>query len=140
MIDNIQSYYLTEKKYSINNIDISIFGERVNPEKLVKLTDLMVTGTVSGTTAKPMLEEMFNTGKRAEDIVRERGLGQISDTGEIESEVAAVLSSNSQAVADYREGKDQALKFLIGQVMKATRGRANPQMVNEVLQRKLKEG
>ncbi len=93
--------------------------------------------TVTTATAKSVLEEMFNTGKSADDIVREKGLSQISDTGAIEQAVVQVINSNPQAVSDYRAGKETAIKFLVGQVMKATRGRANPQMVNELLKKKL---
>jgi aspartyl-tRNA(Asn)/glutamyl-tRNA(Gln) amidotransferase subunit B len=122
-----------------NNIDIADFREKVSPERLVRLTDLIVKGSVSGTTAKPVLEEMFKTGKAADEIIREQGLGQISDTEAIEAEVITVINGNSQAVADYRAGKATAIKFLVGQVMKATRGQANPNLVNELLKKKLEE-
>ena len=75
----------------------------------------------------------------AADIIDERGLGQISDTRELEEIAIEVINSNTQPVDDYRAGKETALKFLVGQVMKATRGRANPQLVNEVLKQKLAE-
>jgi aspartyl-tRNA(Asn)/glutamyl-tRNA(Gln) amidotransferase subunit B len=120
-----------------NNIPIIVFKEKVSPEKLAKLTVLNSQGTVTASTAKLILEEMFNTGKSADDIVREKGLSQISDTRAIEQAVVQVINSNPQAVSDYRAGKETAIKFLVGQVMKATRGRANPQMVNELLKEKL---
>ncbi len=123
-----------------NNINIIDFEKKVSPERLVKLTDLIVQGSVTGTAAKPVLEDMFKTGEDADDIIARQGLGQISDTGTIEEEVVAVIKENEQALVDYRAGKEQALKFLVGQVMKATRGRANPQLVNEVLKKKLEEG
>jgi aspartyl-tRNA(Asn)/glutamyl-tRNA(Gln) amidotransferase subunit B len=120
-----------------NNIDIADFRERVSPERLVRLTDLIVKGSVSGTTAKPVLEEMFETGKDADEIIKERGLTQISDSQAIETAVTEAISSNTQAVADYKAGKPQALKFLVGQVMKTTRGRANAKLVNKILEEKL---
>jgi aspartyl-tRNA(Asn)/glutamyl-tRNA(Gln) amidotransferase subunit B len=80
---------------------------------------------------------MFATGKTAAEIIKERGLSQISDTGELEKIVAEVINLNVQPVADFKAGKEAALKFLVGQVMKASKGRANPQVVNEVLKRKL---
>jgi aspartyl-tRNA(Asn)/glutamyl-tRNA(Gln) amidotransferase subunit B len=123
-----------------NNIDIAEFRKKVSPERLVGLTDLMVKGTISGTTAKPVLEEMFNTGKDAASIITQRGLSQISDTEVIEREVMVAIRNNAQAVADYKAGKKQSLKFLVGQVMRATRGRANPGLVNELLEKKLEEG
>jgi aspartyl-tRNA(Asn)/glutamyl-tRNA(Gln) amidotransferase subunit B len=123
-----------------NNSDVTEFSKRVSPERLVRLTDLIVKGSISGTTAKPVLEEMFQTGKEPTDIIQQRGLGQISDSGAIEAEVMAVVRGNEQAVADYRAGKEQALKFLVGQVIRATKGRANPKLVNELLKKKLEEG
>ena len=80
---------------------------------------------------------MFNSGKTAGEIIDEKGLSQISDTAELEKIVSEVINSNAQPVADYRAGKETALKFLVGQVMKATRGQANPQLVNEVLKKAL---
>ena len=122
-----------------NNIDIVDFRKRVSPERLVRLTDLIVKGSVSGTTAKPVLEEMFQTGKDADDIIAQEGLSQISDADEIETTVSQVIADNPKALADFKAGKEQALKFLVGQVMKATRGRANPQLANELLKKKLEE-
>ncbi|MFC1902611.1 Asp-tRNA(Asn)/Glu-tRNA(Gln) amidotransferase subunit GatB [Chloroflexota bacterium] len=123
-----------------NNMEIVGFRERVSPEWLVELMVSDSEGNISAATAKSVLEEMFEQGKRAGEIVEERGLSQISDTAAIEGEVMAVIERNEQAVADYKAGKEQALKFLVGQVMKATRGRANPKLVNEVLKKKLEEG
>jgi len=123
-----------------NNIDIADFRKKVSPEQLTGLLALDSEGVISTATAKSVLEEMFKTGKDAAGIIARRGLSQISDTESIETEVVAVINSNKQAVADYKAGKAQALKFLTGQVMKATRGRANPPLVNELLKRKLEEG
>ncbi len=78
---------------------------------------------------------MFNTGKHADDIIAQQGLSQISDTEEIEKEIITAIRNNAQAVADYKAGKKQSLKFLVGQVMRATRGRANPGLVNELLKK-----
>jgi len=122
------------------NIDIIDFREKVAPEQLVRLLVLEKQGDVSTATAKSVLEEMFNTGKPADSIIAQRGLSQISDTEAIEREVMAAIRDNPQAVADYKAGKKQSLKFLVGQVMRATRGRANPAVVNELLEKKLEEG
>ncbi len=122
-----------------NNIDTVDFRARVSPEKLVKLTSLVVTGNVSGSTAKSVLDEMFKTGRTAIDIITQRGVSQISDTEAIEAEVITAINNNQPAVVDYKAGKEQALKFLVGQVMKATRGRANPKLVNKLLRKKLGE-
>ena len=83
---------------------------------------------------------MFNTGKSAAEIIKERGLSQISDTRQLEDTVIEVINSNVKAVADFKSGKESALKFLVGQVMKATKGRANPALVNELLKKRLTEG
>ena len=120
-----------------NNMDIADFTRKVSPEQLVKLAVLNSSGAINTATAKSVLEEMFNTGRNADEIVEEKGLSQISDSGEIEAAASQAIDNNPQAVADYRAGKETAVKFLVGQVMKATRGRANPQLVNEILIKKL---
>jgi aspartyl-tRNA(Asn)/glutamyl-tRNA(Gln) amidotransferase subunit B len=125
--------------FNINNIGISEFENKVSPENLFNLTDLILKGNITGTIAKPVLEEMFTTGKTADEIINERGLSQISDAQELEKIVSEVINSNAQPVADFKSGKETALKFLVGQVMRATRGQANPQLVNEVLKKKLAE-
>jgi aspartyl-tRNA(Asn)/glutamyl-tRNA(Gln) amidotransferase subunit B len=121
------------------NIDIDQFRKRVSPEHLSQLI-LSSHSTINIATAKSVLEEMFNTGKSADDIIAQQGLAQISDTKQLEEAVADVINSNAQAVADYRKGKKESLKFLVGQVMRATKGRANPKVVNELLAKKLEEG
>ncbi len=122
-----------------NNIDIVDFRKKVGPERLVRLSVLNSQGAVSTAIAKSVLEEMFGSGKPADDIIAEQGLSQITDTQEIEEVVSRVITANTQAVADYKAGKTQALKFLIGQVMRATRGRTNPNLAQELLTKKLKE-
>jgi aspartyl-tRNA(Asn)/glutamyl-tRNA(Gln) amidotransferase subunit B len=138
----VSNWLLGEVSRIVNatNTDINEFRRRVNPEQFCVLISCAHSAVVNTATAKSVLEEMFNTGKPATDIIKERGLSQISDTEAIEEEVIAVIKGNQQAVADYRAGKEQALKFLVGQVMKATRGRANPKLVNELLKKKLEEG
>jgi len=120
------------------NIDIEEFKKKVSPDMLAALI-LSSHGTINTATAKSVLEEMFNSSQSAAEIIKKRGLSQISDTGELEKIVAEVIKSNVQPVADYKAGKETAFKFLVGQVMKASKGRANPQVVNEVLKRKLAE-
>jgi len=122
------------------NIDIIEFRRNVSPRQFVVLLMEHLQGIVSSTSGKSVLEEMFKTGKDADDIITQQGLSQISDTEAIEAEVIAAINSNKQAVADYKAGKTPALKFIVGQVMRATKGRANPQVVNELLMKKLKEG
>ncbi len=129
----------TSRIINANNTDIEEFRKRVRPEHFLKLIAYS-GGTINMATAKTVLEEMFKTGADADNIIREKALGQISDDRAIEAAVLAVITDNRQAVADYKEGKEQALKFLVGQVMRASKGRANPQIVNEMLKRKLEEG
>jgi len=122
-----------------SNIDISEFRKKVSPEQFVELLVLETQASTTLTTAKYVLEQVFNTGKDPADIIDEQGLSQISDTQEIEEAVSQAISTNTQALADYKAGKEPALKFLVGQVMKATKGRANPKLVNELLKKKLEE-
>jgi aspartyl-tRNA(Asn)/glutamyl-tRNA(Gln) amidotransferase subunit B len=129
----------TSRIMNIHNIDIDEFKKKVSPENFVELLVLESQSAVNTTSAKFVFEEMFNTYKTAQEIIDEKGLTQISDTQELEETVVNVINSNAQAVADYKAGKKQSLKFLMGQVMKATGGRANTKLVNELLEKKLEE-
>jgi aspartyl-tRNA(Asn)/glutamyl-tRNA(Gln) amidotransferase subunit B len=120
-----------------NNMDIPEFRQKVSPERLVKLSVLESKTVINTATAKSVLEDMFQTGKDPDRIIAEQGLSQISDTHEIEETISQVIAENPRALADFRAGKETALKFLVGQVMKATRGRANPKLANELLRKKL---
>ena len=120
-----------------NNIDIADFAAKVPTGALAGLLTLEAKKAISTATAKQVLEEMFRAGKSAAEIVAEKGLAQIVDSQAIEEAVAQAVESNPQAVKDFHAGKESALKFLVGQVMRATRGRANPQMVNDLLKKKL---
>jgi len=122
-----------------NNIDINEFREKVSPEQIRDLI-MYASYRISTATAKAVLDEMFKTGKTALVVIKEHDLSQISNTQELEKIAIEVINSNAQPVADFKAGKAQALKFLVGQVMKATKGRANPQLVNEVLEKKLAKG
>ncbi len=106
---------------------------KMTPGHLVGLLKLQAEGVLSGKMAKEVFEEAFKTGKAPADIVAEKGLRQITDTGEIEEAVLRVLKENPNSVQDYKAGKQRALGFLVGQVMKVTKGRANPQLANELL-------
>jgi len=122
-----------------NNIEIDDFKRKVEPAQAARIAALSSEGVVNASTAKSVLDLMFQTGKKADEIIQERGLSQISDTGELEAAIVDVINSNTQAVSDYRSGKEEALKFLVGQVMRATKGRANPALAGELLQKKLGE-
>jgi len=118
-----------------NGMDIK--ETRVSPSHLVEMLKMIDKGTISGKIAKTIFEEMFATGKRAAEIVKDKGLVQISDEGAIAAIVDQVISANPQSVEDFRAGKEKALGFLVGQIMKETKGKANPALVNKLLKEKL---
>ncbi len=122
----------------LNARDMDITRCRVSPSRLAGMLRLIDGGTISGKIAKTVFEEMFETGRDPETIVREKGLVQISDEGAIAAVVDEVLAANRKVVDDFRAGKEKALGFLVGQVMKLTRGKANPEMVNKIIREKLK--
>jgi aspartyl-tRNA(Asn)/glutamyl-tRNA(Gln) amidotransferase subunit B len=109
----------------------------VPPKSLQELVDMKRKGEVSGPIAKTVLEEMFHTGKSAAEIVKAKGLTQVSDEGALEKIIDEVMARNQQQVLQYRSGKEQVFGFFVGQVMKASGGKANPGKVNELLKRKL---
>ena len=113
---------------------------RVTPSGLRDFTDLVDSGVVSGPAAKAVFEEMFESGRAARDIAEERGLTQLNDDSQLIDAVESVVLGNAQAVQDYLGGKETAIKFLLGQVMKETRGRANPASATRLLEEKLKAG
>ncbi|MBM4307576.1 MAG: Asp-tRNA(Asn)/Glu-tRNA(Gln) amidotransferase subunit GatB [Deltaproteobacteria bacterium] len=110
----------------------------VTPKHLAEMLTMMKEGTISGKIAKDVFEEMYRTGDWPAMIVKEKGWVQILDTGEIEGVVENVLQSNPKLVEDYRNGKEKVFGFLVGEVMKGTKGKANPKLVNELLRKKLK--
>jgi len=109
----------------------------IKPENLAGLLGLIEKGTISGKIAKKVFEDMWETGQAAEKIVEEQGLVQISDEGAIAAIVDQVVSANPQSVEDYKAGKERAIGFLVGQVMKETKGKANPGVVNKLLKERL---
>jgi aspartyl-tRNA(Asn)/glutamyl-tRNA(Gln) amidotransferase subunit B len=121
----------------LNSANRQIGDSRVQPGQLVEMLELVEKGTLSGPLAKVVFEEMFETGKPAAAIVAERGLVQISDSGELAIIIEKVIIDNEKAVADYRAGKEASLTFLMGQVMKASRGKANPAVVRPLIVDKL---
>jgi aspartyl-tRNA(Asn)/glutamyl-tRNA(Gln) amidotransferase subunit B len=109
----------------------------VSPSALVDLLKLIESGTISGNIAKGIFEEMYQTQKSAGSIVEEKGLKQITDSSAIEKIVAEVLQANPSQVEEFKGGKEKVLGFLVGQVMKASKGKANPAMVNKLLKKKM---
>jgi aspartyl-tRNA(Asn)/glutamyl-tRNA(Gln) amidotransferase subunit B len=124
---------------ALNRRGESIAETPISPEEAAELLKLVADGTISGTIAKQVFEIMLETGDAPSKIVEERGLKQTSDTGAIDAAVDKVLADNSDKVAEYKGGKPQLFGFFVGQVMKATGGKANPKLVNERLRAKLTE-
>ncbi len=116
---------------------LSLTTSPVSPEALAELLALVTDGTLSNKLAKEVFERMLSTGKPPKAIVQELGGGQVSDVGRIEAIAAEVIAANPKQTAEYRAGKTPLFAFFVGQVMKATKGKANPQVVNEVLKRLL---
>jgi aspartyl-tRNA(Asn)/glutamyl-tRNA(Gln) amidotransferase subunit B len=109
----------------------------IAPENLAGMVRLIDEGKISGKIAKSLFEEMLSSSQPPEKIVREKGLEQVSDTAQIERAIDEVLAAHAQQVADYRAGNEKIFGFLVGQVMKATKGKANPQLANQILNKKL---
>jgi aspartyl-tRNA(Asn)/glutamyl-tRNA(Gln) amidotransferase subunit B len=111
----------------------------VRPAQLAQMLQLMEQGTISGKIAKQVFEEMYETGDAPEDIVQRMGLEQVSVESAIDSIIDQVLAANSDSVEKYQKGKKKVFGFLVGQVMKETKGKANPKIVNQILQEKLSQ-
>lgn len=125
------------KKLSQSGLEMA--AAPVTAAALADLLGLIGKGTISGKIAKQVFSDMWETGKDAETIVKEKGLVQISDTGALEELADRIIAANPQSVADFKAGKKKAVGFLMGQIMKETKGKANPQVVNGILTKKLSE-
>jgi aspartyl-tRNA(Asn)/glutamyl-tRNA(Gln) amidotransferase subunit B len=123
---------------ALNRMDRDISDSPVAPEHAAELLGLVADGTISGTIAKQVFEKMLETGDAAGVIVERDGLKQTSDTGAIEAEIAKILAANADKVEQYKGGKEALFGFFVGQTMKAMQGKANPQVVNELLKKALK--
>ncbi len=122
---------------NLNADNLTIEKSPVDAKRLAEMILLIQKGTISGKIAKTVFVEMWKSADSPEKIVKDKGLIQITDTGEIEKIVDDVIAKNPKAVEEYRAGKKKAIGALVGQIMKATKGKANPQMVNELLAKKL---
>jgi len=129
----IQSELLGE----LNTRKVSLQDSKVKPKDLAGLVRLIENNTISGKIAKDVLPEMLETGKSAEEIVKDKGLVQVTDTKLLEEVAERVIKANPKTVEEVRSGKGQAIGFLVGQVMKETQGKANPKLINEILSKKL---
>ena len=133
----ISNWVMGELSRELNNSGIDASVSPVSPERLVSLLQMVDNGTVSLKVAREIFPEVYSSGKAPEQIVGEKGLIQLSDEGALEKIIDEVLAKNPTQVAQFKEGKQQVLGFLVGQVMKASGGKANPGKVNELLRKRL---
>jgi aspartyl-tRNA(Asn)/glutamyl-tRNA(Gln) amidotransferase subunit B len=131
------NWVMGELSSALNSANAEITDSRVTPAALSGLLARIIDATISGKIAKDVFEAMWAEGKAADDIIEARGLKQITDSGAIEGVIDAVIAANPKQLADYRAGKDKLFGFFVGQVMKATGGKANPAQLNELLKSKL---
>ncbi|MBI2167236.1 MAG: Asp-tRNA(Asn)/Glu-tRNA(Gln) amidotransferase subunit GatB [Candidatus Omnitrophica bacterium] len=131
------NWILSELLGHLKEAGTAIQGSKVSAQSLAGLIRLIENNTISGKIAKDVLPEMLATGKSAEAVVKEKGLVQVTDVKLIETVVLKIIQANPKGVEDFRSGKKQAAGFLVGQVMKETQGKANPKLVNEILEKKL---
>lgn len=121
----------------LNATGTSVTDTKLTPQHFCDMLDLIDKGTINRNIAKTVFEDMFNTGRSAQEVVRERGLEQVTDTSAIETAVDAVIAKNPKEAERYRGGEDKLIGWFVGQVMRETKGKANPGVVNEVLKKKL---
>jgi aspartyl-tRNA(Asn)/glutamyl-tRNA(Gln) amidotransferase subunit B len=131
------NWVMGELSSALNRDNVEISASRVSPAALRGLLARIVDATISGKIAKDVFEVMWSEGKAADDIIEAQGLEQITDSGAIEGVIDAVIAANPKQLADYRAGKDKLFGFFVGQVMKATGGKANPARLNDLLKVKL---
>jgi aspartyl-tRNA(Asn)/glutamyl-tRNA(Gln) amidotransferase subunit B len=131
------NWVMGELSGGLNKDNIEIRDAPVTAPQLAGLLARIVDNTISGKIAKEVFEQMWSERRSADEIIEAKGLKQITDTGAIEQVIDEVLAANPKQLAEYRSGKDKLFGFFVGQVMKATGGKANPAQVNELLKKKL---
>jgi aspartyl-tRNA(Asn)/glutamyl-tRNA(Gln) amidotransferase subunit B len=130
---NVANWLSGDVAYLLSEKNLSLTESKLTAKKLVGLAALIEKGAISNTAGKTVLEELLVTGAEPETIVKEKGLLQLSDTAALEAIVADILAANEKSVADYKGGKTNALGFLVGQCMRASKGKGNPQILKELL-------
>jgi aspartyl-tRNA(Asn)/glutamyl-tRNA(Gln) amidotransferase subunit B len=133
----VSNWVMGELTRELNSSGTDVSASPVSPERLVSLLQMVDKGTISLKVAREIFPELYSSGKTPDQIVQEKGLTQVSDEGALEKIIDDVLTKNPAQVAQFKEGKQQVLGFLVGQVMKTSGGKANPGKVNELLKRKL---
>ncbi len=137
LIKQAANWCLQDFSASLNAVYQNPLESKVTPENMAELVKLIQSGNISGSAAKQVFKVMFERGGEPEQIVEELGLAQVSDESAIDEAITQVLDSNPKAVEDYKAGQEKSFGFLVGQVMALMRGKANPQVVNELLKKKL---
>lgn len=135
----VSNWIMGDVSRKLNDQEMDITDIKFGAEDLGDLISLIDKGTISSAIAKKVFDDMFETGKKPEDIVKEKGLVQITDEGAIMEIVIKVIQNNPQSVADFKAGKDKAVGFIVGQVMKESKGKANPGIVNKLIMDELKK-
>ena len=135
---NISNWLLGDITRIINEKGITIADTCLTAEKLADMLCMIEKGEISTTAGKTVLEEIIFTDRTAAEIVEEKGLRQMNDTGALEKVVSDILAANPKVVEDYRGGKTNALGFLVGQCMRASKGKGNPNILREMLETALK--
>lgn len=135
----LSNWILSELMRELKDRGLDVTEIKTTPKQLGSLIDLIEKGTISGKIAKEIFPEMLNTGKEPADLVKEKGLQQVSDTETIEKCIEEIFANPEEKanIAKWKAGKTNVLGYFVGQVMKATRGKANPEKVNEILRKKL---
>ncbi|MDD3818584.1 MAG: Asp-tRNA(Asn)/Glu-tRNA(Gln) amidotransferase subunit GatB [Actinomycetota bacterium] len=134
---NIANWIMGDFSALLNKEKIAIKESKITPCNMCKMLEMVDKGKISSRMAKSVFEEMFTTGKGPEKIITERGLEQVSDESILESIIDEVIKENPGPVEQFREGKEKAMSFLIGQVMAKTKGKANPQLANKIIRKKI---
>ena len=129
---SVANWLLSDVSRILNEKEMEPEQIPFSAEQLAKMIDLIEKGTISSAIGKKVLEELFEAPRNPEEIIKEKGWIQISDEGAIKEVVMKILENNPQSIVDYKAGKDRALGFLVGQAMKETKGKANPQMLNKM--------
>ena len=137
---NIVNWIASEILKYLNAADLEFSDITVKPQYFVDMLKMLDEGIISSKMAKDLIKELIESDKSAQDIIKEKRLVQISDESELDKIIEDVIGQNPKPVQDYKKGKKEACTFLVGQVMAATKGKANPGMVNKILQEKLKRG
>jgi aspartyl-tRNA(Asn)/glutamyl-tRNA(Gln) amidotransferase subunit B len=134
----VSNWIMVELLRELKKEDAGLAACRITPTALARLLALVEKGSISASQAKKVFEEMWASGKDPQAIVKEKGLEQISDTGALEGAAQEILASHPKEVADYKAGKTKVMGFFVGQLMRQTKGQANPQLANEIFQKLLK--